>query len=166
MQRLKIILRNRLKSAQRVAVLGIGSELSGDDAVGTMIAKELKAAHIKKKKTKSVKVFLGQTAPENLTGEIKKFKPTHLVIIDAVDFEGQAGAVKIIDTDKEMGPSFSTHKMPVHIIKDYLCNSIGCETIIIGIQPQSYDFFCSLSDKIQQSVKKLSIELKDALNDD
>jgi Ni,Fe-hydrogenase maturation factor len=56
--------------------------------------------------------------------------------------------------------------MPVRIIKDYLHKAIGCETIIIGIQPQSYGFSCGLSEKIQQSVKKLSIELKDALSDD
>jgi len=29
--------------------------------------------------------FYRRTAPENLTGEIKKFQPTHLIIIDAAE---------------------------------------------------------------------------------
>ncbi len=162
MLRLKTTLKNKLKNAQKIAILGIGSELKGDDAVGLAVAQRLKA-YIKKKRIKSLKVFLGQTAPENLTGEIKKFKPTHLIIIDAADFHRKAGTAKVIDAHRETGASFSTHRMPIRIIRDYLYQSIGCEIIIIGIQPQSLGFCSALSQKTRESVKMLSAEIIDVL---
>ena len=165
MRRLKTILENRLRDAQRIAVLGIGSELRADDAAGMLIAKELKAFIKEKKKEKrnSLKVFLGQTAPENLTGEIKKFKPTHLIIIDAVDFHQKAGSTRVIDLCGESGGSFSTHRIPAQVFKDYLYKSIACETITIGIQPESLEFCGSLSPKVQESVRAVSKEIREAL---
>jgi hydrogenase 3 maturation protease len=165
MPRLKTILENRLRDAQKIAVLGIGSELRADDAVGMVIAKGLKS-YIKDKKKgqrNSLKVFLGHTAPENLTGEVNKFKPTHLIIIDAVDFHQQAGATGVIDTRAEAGISFSTHRIPLKIIKDYFYKSVACDTIIIGIQPESVEFCGALSPKIQESVRMVSKELREVL---
>lgn len=162
MPKLKTILKNRLKNATKVAILGIGSELRADDAVGVVIARNLQA-HIRKMKTKALKVFLGQTAPENLTGEIKKFNPTHLIIIDAVDFQKKAGSIGIVNDRKEEGVSFSTHRMPFQIIGDYLYKSIACETIIIGIQPQSLEYCGGLSPKIQESVRMASEGIREVL---
>jgi hydrogenase 3 maturation protease len=155
-------LKNWLKGAKRVAILGIGFELRSDDAAGVVIARKLQA-YIKKMKIKALKVFLGETAPENLTGEIKKFNPTHLIIIDAIDFQKKAGAISIADSRGEKGVSFSTHRMPIKFIKDYLYKSIACQTIIIGIQPQSLDFCVSLSPKIQKSVRIVLEEIMEVL---
>lgn len=158
MPALKKVLQNKLKDAERIAILGIGSEVRGDDAAGMVVARRLEG-HIKDKKIKYLKVFLGATAPENLTGEIKRFKPTHLLMIDAVDINQKAGAVRVIDSYVELGASFSTHKMPIHIMKDYLYQSIGCKSIIIGIQPESLAFCESLSSKIHRCMEKLHIEI-------
>lgn len=158
MPALKKVLKNKLKDAKRIAILGIGSEVRGDDAAGMVVARRLEA-HIKNKKIKYLRVFLGQTAPENLTGEIKRFKPTHLLMIDAIDINQKAGAVWVLDSHKEAGVSFSTHKMPIHVMKDYLYKSIGCKSIIIGIQPESLAFCEGLSSKIQRCVEKLHVEI-------
>jgi len=160
---IKTILRDKLKNAQRVAVLGIGSELRADDAAGLIIAKELKA-YIKDKKKKSLlKVFLGQTAPENLTGQIKKFKPTHLIVIDAVDFHLKTGSLRVVDICTEAGVSFSTHRVPIGIFRDYLYKSIQCETILIGMQPGSTEFCGSLSQGIQGATQAACKEIREAL---
>ena len=163
MPSIKTILRDRLKNAQRVVVLGIGSELRADDAAGLIIAKKLKA-YIKDKKKKSLlKVFLGQTAPENLTGEIKKFKPTHLIVIDAVDFHLKTGSLRVIDICTEAGASFSTHRVPIGIFRDYLYKSIHCETILIGLQPGSTEFCGSLSPGMPESMQAAGQEIREAL---
>jgi|WetSurMetagenome_2_1015567.scaffolds.fasta_scaffold657011_2 hydrogenase 3 maturation protease len=160
---IKTILKSKLKNAQRVAVLGIGSQLRADDAAGLIIAQELKA-HIKGNKKRSLlKVFLGETAPENLTGQIKKFKPTHLIIIDAVDFHLPTGSLRIVNISTEAGVSFSTHRVPVGILRDYLYKSIGCETILIGMQPGSIEFCGCLSQKVQESAKTACKEIREVL---
>jgi hydrogenase 3 maturation protease len=155
-------LKNRLGNAKRVALLGIGSEIRGDDAIGIVIAQDLKT-YIKKNKLKYVKVFFGGTAPENLTGEIKKFKPTHIIITDAVDFHQKPGTVKIVDIDKETGASFSTHRIPIKVMNDYLYKSIACETIIIGIQPQALGFYAQLSQKTRAAAASVTNAIGRAL---
>ncbi|MCX5716474.1 MAG: hydrogenase maturation peptidase HycI [Candidatus Omnitrophica bacterium] len=162
MQNLKTALRHKLSDARKVAVLGVGSELRGDDAAGVAVARDVQE-FIKKEGIGSAKVFLGETAPENLTGEIKRFAPTHVVIIDAVDLRQKPGAINIIDIENEACASFSTHRMPFRILKDYLCGFIGCEVIIIGIQPGSLAFNTGLSRKIQGSVKVVAQEIGSAL---
>jgi len=163
MPQIKTILKDRLKSAQRVAVLGIGSQLRADDAAGLIIAKELKTYFKDKKKRNLLKVFLGETAPENLTGQIKKFKPTHLVVIDAVDFHLKTGDLRVVDICTEAGVSFSTHRVPIGILRDYLYKSIHCETILIGMQPGSTEFCGGLSPGIQESTQAACKEIREVL---
>ena len=103
------ILQDELKKGSDA---NLQKQLRADDAAGLIIAKELKAYIKDKKKRKQLKVFLGETAPENLTGQIKKFKPTHLIVIDAVDFNLETGALRVVDIRTEAGVSFSTHRAP------------------------------------------------------
>ena len=163
MLRIKTILKGKLRDAQKVAVLGIGSQLRADDAAGLIIAQELKKYFKDKKKRNLLKVFLGETAPENLTGQIKKFKPTHLVVIDAVDFHLETGALRVVDICTEAGVSFSTHRVPIGIFRDYLYKSIHCETILIGLQPGSTEFCGSLSPGMPESMQAAGQEIREAL---
>jgi hydrogenase 3 maturation protease len=163
MPQIKSILKSKLKNAQRVAVLGIGSQLRADDAAGLIIATELKKYIKDNKKRNRLKVFLGETAPENLTGQIKKFKPTHLIIIDAVDFHLATGALRVVNIRMEAGASFSTHRVPVGIFRDYLYKSIGCETILIGMQPGSTEFCGCLSREVSESTKSACKEIREVL---
>lgn len=163
MMGIKTILKDKLRNAQRVAVLGIGSPLRADDAAGLLIAKELKTYLKDNKKRNQLKVFLGETAPENLTGQIKKFKPTHLIVIDAVDFNLETGALRVVDICTEAGVSFSTHRVPIGILRDYLYKSIQCETILIGMQPGSTEFCGGLSQGMQESTQAASQEIREVL---
>lgn len=163
MMGIKTILKDKLRNARRVAVLGIGSQLRADDAAGLLIAKELKTYLKNNKKRNQLKVFLGETAPENLTGQIKKFKPTHLIVIDAVDFNLEIGALRVVDICTEAGVSFSTHRVPIGILRDYLFKSIQCETILIGMQPGSTEFCGRLSRGMQESTQAASKEIREVL---
>ena len=163
MPSIKTILNYKLKNAKRIAVLGIGSSLRADDAAGLIIAKKLKAYIKDNKKRGLLKVFLGETAPENLTGQIKKFKPTHLIVIDAVDFHRETGALRVVNICTEAGASFSTHRVPIGIFRDYLYKSIQCETILIGIQPGSTEFCGSLSQKVKDSTQTACKEIREVL---
>ena len=153
---LKTALKNWLLEAERIALLGVGSELRGDDAAGLLVAQELARAHLKLKKRIDFKVFIGETAPENLTGEIKRFNPTHLLIVDSADMGKRGGMVQWIDPDKVGGISFCTHSLPIKIMADYLTQSIGCKIKIIGIQPKVLTFGSRFSKEIEKTVKNVS----------
>ena len=162
-QSLKIGLKNRLKHAEKIAVLGIGSELRGDDAAGIIIAAQLEKECPKNQLGHNFKVFIGETAPENLTGEVKKFKPTHLIIIDSAQMNEAAGVVRLIDPDQIEGFSSSTHNLPIKIFTDYLVKSMGCKIIIIGIQPKKVYFNAGISKEIEKAMAHIVSAIKEAV---
>ncbi len=155
MPNLKVLLKKNLKGAKKIAVLGVGSALRSDDAAGLLVAEELKKVKIPK-----LKVFFGSTAPENLTGEIIKYKPSHIIIVDSVDMEQEPGSILLIDPQVVEGVSFSTHMLPVKMIVDYFLESLKCEIVIIGIQPKTLEF----GETVSEEVKKSTIQIADVIS--
>lgn len=163
MQTLTTILRKKLNGAEKIGILGVGSELRADDAAGLLVASKLQK---NLKKNRKVKIFLGHTAPENLTGEIKNFKPSHLIIIDSVDINKRPGTIIAVEPDNTNNFSFSTHKLPIKLVADYLALVIACKTIIIGIQPHSLAFSQKVSNQVIQAVEKISQLLSKIISSD
>jgi hydrogenase 3 maturation protease len=160
-------LRNKLKSslegAKRIAILGVGSELRADDNAGMFIAQALERSETQINKTIDLKVFLGHTAPENLSGEIKKYAPSHVLIIDTADIGKKPGEVAVFTPEDSGGISFSTHKLPIKVLAQYLTQSIDCKIIIIGIQPKTLDFGKDVSKEVSVTIKGISKEIKDVM---
>lgn len=153
MKKLAAVLKQKLNGAQRIAVLGIGSDLRGDDTAGILTAEQIN----KSKLSPKIKVLIGATAPENLTSEIKQFNPSHLIIIDAADTNAPPGQITIIDPDKIGGTSFCTHSLPIKVMIDYLLQSLNeLRVIAIGIQPKSIIAGTEVSKEVKQAAKKLA----------
>ena len=110
-----------------------------------------------------MEVFLGGTAPENLTGEIRRFNPTHLVIIDAADLNSEPGTITLMDPDSIGGTTFCTHSLPLKVMIDYLLDSFPCHVTIIGIQPKSLEVGASVSKEVLDAVESLAAMLLDAV---
>lgn len=113
-----------------------------------LVAQQLKDAS-------NFKVFLGSTAPENLTGEIKKFNPTHLIIVDIVETGDKPGAIVLIDPKDAGGISFSTHRLPLKMMVEYLLKFLKCKVIIIGIQPKTLALGSQPSQEAVKAVNKV-----------
>jgi Ni,Fe-hydrogenase maturation factor len=75
-------LKKRLRDATRVAVLAAGSSLRADDAAGMVAAEELDSLLKSHPARVETQIFLGETVPENLTGEIKRFTADGEVVKD------------------------------------------------------------------------------------
>jgi hydrogenase 3 maturation protease len=155
-QTLETILKNKLKNAKRVAILGIGSELRGDDVAGILTARQIEKTIKNKTISPDVRIFIGETAPENLTGEIKRFQPTHLLIIDSADLDTKPGEIQIINPENIGGTSFCSHSLPIKVLTDYLFQSFKFEVITIGIQPRSLAFGVKPSKEIVDATKLIS----------
>jgi hydrogenase 3 maturation protease len=149
-------LKQKLENAKRVAVLGVGSELRGDDVVGLLVAKQIEKTITKQTTSPEVRVFIGETAPENLTGEIKKFQPTHLIIIDAAELNKEPGHIEIMEPGTIGGTSFCTHSLPLAVIIGYLLESFKFQAIIIGIQPKTLVFGAQPTKVVVAAAKHLA----------
>lgn len=148
-------LTNRLSGAKKIAVLAIGSELRTDDAAGILVAGELSK---KLNKThRSLKIFIGGTAPENLTGVIKRYKPSDILIIDSLEMKKRPGDAILLGYDGlGGGVTFSTHTMPAKILADYFASSFKCRITMIGIQPASVKFGMTPSKLVASSCRSIA----------
>lgn len=149
-----------LKQSNKLLILAIGSELRSDDAVAMYIADELIKQNLDNEKFYIIK---GATAPENFTGEIKKYKPTDMLIIDAADTGKKPGEIDIIDVSSVVGASFSTHMMPINVFLDYLFQDFDCRTLIVGIQPRTLEFGTDISTDIKKTADELVLLIKEEI---
>ena len=159
----KAILKRRLERAERVAVLAVGSRLRGDDAAGLLAAEELSNLLGPKRDRSRIAIFLGEAAPENLTGEIKRFQPTHLLVVDAADIGEKPGEFQLVEPAAIRGVSASTHNLPVSLLTDYLQQCVRCNVVVIGIQPKACGFDQPVSVEVTQGAKRAAKAIAEAL---
>lgn len=158
-----ISLKKRLSNARRVALVGIGSQFRGDDACGLLVADELKKNARAVSPLRRLKVFIGATAPENLTGAIRPFKPDHIILVDAADFGKKPGFTRLVNPSEAQGTCFCTHQLPLQIMVDYLVRTMGCEVSIIGIQSASIAFGSPLGKAAAGAARTLAKAILAAL---
>jgi len=140
-----------LKGVERLAVLGAGAELRGDDFAGVLVARALEAWR-KKMKVDAVRGFEGCAAPENVTGEVARFRPTHVLVVDAAHLGLEPGEVRMIAADAIAGTSFSTHMLPLRIVLDYLEQSCACKSLVAGIQPEQTEVLGPISKSVARAI--------------
>jgi len=132
----------------KVCVCGIGNILRGDDGIGPFVVKRLKG---KINKKNILWLDCGES-PENHLKTIKLFAPDKIIIIDAVEMGMSPGTVRMINPDRIKGESFSTHKLPLKLLLNYLKREINVEIIFIGIQPLHSGFNIPMSEEVLKSV--------------
>ena len=146
-----LYLSERLRGFSRLAVLGVGSVLRADDAAGMQIVQALSEI-IPPASNPDVRFFAGETAPENFSGKIKQFMPSHLLIVDAADVGLTPGSVAEISPDDVGGPSFCSHMLPLKIMIDYLIAETGADVILLGLQYKSLAFDGPMTPEMNQAV--------------
>ncbi|MBN1445743.1 MAG: hydrogenase nickel incorporation protein HypB [Candidatus Omnitrophica bacterium] len=139
----------------RVVIAGLGDRMKGDDGAGCLAAEILQ----KKIQKGAVKVINAENAVENYLGAIEKFKPDMVVIIDAVDFGGKPGDVKVMERAQLMETTSSTHTFSLPLIIRHISSETGAKCKVIGIQPKSTAFGEDISPEVRQSVLRLTEQL-------
>jgi hydrogenase 3 maturation protease len=144
----------------RVAVLGVGHELSGDDAAGLAIARALIP-----RATGQARLFIVEAgpAPENQTGALRAFKPDLVIMVDAAQMNAEPGTIRWLAWEDTTGISASTHTLPLHMLARFMIAEFGCEVALIGIQPFDNLFSENLSPNMQQAVDEVVQGLADTL---
>ncbi len=155
-------LSRRLKGYTRLAVLGVGSVLRSDDAAGMEVVRRLEERL--SPLPPEVSLFAGETAPENLCGCIKRFHPTHLLMIDAADLGLSPGECAQIDPALVGGPTFLSHMLPLKLMTDYLIQETGAAVTLLGIQYQTLEFDGPLSPAIERAVENVCAALEKVIH--
>ncbi|HSV85180.1 MAG TPA: hydrogenase 3 maturation endopeptidase HyCI [Levilinea sp.] len=138
----------------RLAILGIGHELYGDDGVGLHAARRLQAAC---GQLPDVLVIEAGPSPENFTGPLRRFKPDLVVMIDAVDMGEPPGSLRWIEWPDVDGLSAATHRMPPGTLATFLMRELGCQVALLGIQVGEIAFDRPLTPEVSAALKAILV---------
>ena len=98
-------------------------------------------------------------APENTTGELRKFAPDLVLMIDAAEMGGQPGTIQWIPEEAIDGMSASTHSLPLSMLARYLTLDLHCTVAVLGIQPGSNEIGDGISEEVTQAIQEIVDEL-------
>lgn len=136
----------------KLAIVGIGSELHGDDAIGIALIRRLSRRITGRPNL----VFIeGGTLPESITGPLRRFEPHHTLLIDAADFQAAPGSIRFINPVEIGGYSASTHTFPLNQLVSYIQQEFACSVNLIGVQPKLIDFETSISEEGKKALNQL-----------
>lgn len=173
--------RPQLPDALRIAFLGIGNDLNGDDAAGVQVVhlmrRHLDRRHVSVTVRGSTPVFIfrdgsleillleGGAAPEAFTGPLRRFMPDWVVLVDAASFDAPPGTVTWLNWAEAEGMSASTHTLPPTILSSYLMKQLSCQIALVGIQPQALEFDTPMSPVVARAVKSAARQLATLLEE-
>ena len=124
------------------AVISIGNPIKSDDNIGNIILEKIGVDAMK---------FRAETSPENFLEKMKGCDK--IIILDALEFGGAVGEVKVFDLDSVNDRLMSTHSIPIALFKRFLPDS---KIIVVGIQPKNVEFGEELSEELKESIDKIS----------
>lgn len=144
---------NRLTKAERpfrLAILGVGQTLRGDDGVGLAVVRGLRPyAH------PNLLLIEAAHAPENCTSQVRRFAPDLVLLVDAAQMEEPPGTIRWLDWRSCDGLSASTHTMPLSLLGEYFTAVLRCDIALIGIQPASLELGETLSPEATAAARQV-----------
>jgi hydrogenase maturation protease len=99
-------------------------------------------------------------APENFTGTLRRFQPDLVVLIDAAEMGLPAGKIACLDWREAGGWSASTHTLPLNMLSAFLVSELGCQVMLVGVQPLQMGMDQPLSGEVELAMDEIVAELQ------
>lgn len=132
----------------RICLLGIGNRYWRDDGAGSVLAEALQACP-------EFDAIDAGFVPENFLEVIVGKKPDRILFIDATDFGGTAGQVRLLFPDKVAPSGLSTHAGSLQMLAEYLQARTQAQVALLAIQPADTAAGENLSPEVSHTVKVL-----------
>lgn len=128
-----------------VAVLCVGNPDRGDDGFGPAVAEGLRDRI-------GVPLFDGGMAPENELPRIADLNPQCVLVVDAVDFSGEPGELRLMSPGELRADDISTHAASLSVAAEFLTISCGARVLVLAAQPRSLELGDGLSTEVRDAV--------------
>ncbi|MDJ0945287.1 MAG: hydrogenase 3 maturation endopeptidase HyCI [Kiloniellales bacterium] len=136
----------------RVVVLGVGNRCRRDDGAGSLLAEQLDGQT-------GVQAIDAGAVPENYLEKVARSHPGTVLILDAVDFGGTPGDLRILEPELISPSGVSTHGLSLQFTADFLKARTQARLVVLAIQPADIGMGTELSEEVSRAVE----QLKDAL---
>lgn len=130
-------------------VITVGNLLRSDDGVGPYIAGAISSPK------REIIVLDAGDRPENILDRAVEVKPAKTIIVDAADFGGVPGELRIIPEYSIPDNPLSAHSFPLRIVARLLAEDTGSEVFFLGIQPETMAFGEGLSPKVKRAAEEI-----------
>lgn len=154
-----------IEAVGKMMIFGIGNEMMGDDAAGSLVARELRMMLQDCHHDSFAEVLVAGTNPENFSGLVRNKKPDLVLFIDAADMGRPVGEIAFLNHKDMHSMMHSTHTMPLSFLGDYLEKITGAKVIALGIQAGQIQLEVPMSRPVAESVKTISRFLYQAILD-
>jgi hydrogenase 3 maturation protease len=156
-----------LRKSRKVAIVGVGQELRGDDAAGVLVVRRLmesarknprpslSSSNNSEPRREEPLLFEAGPLPEAATGALRRYLPDWAVFIDSAELGEPPGTIRWVDPDQAEGFTGSTHTFPISGLGKYLTSELGCRVAILGIQPKNLEFDSPVSEEAERAMKKI-----------
>ena len=132
---------------RNTVIVGIGNLMRGDDAFGPNVARNLCG------RTRARIIDAGMV-PENFLGKIAACDPEIVILVDAVDFNGQPGDVVLIEPGELATTSFGTHTPTLALLESFLSAERDVQVYVLAAQPSATEFDTPMSDTMAKAVDR------------
>lgn len=130
-------------------IIGVGNDISGDDAFGPVLAERLKPLF-------GSRCIDGGLAPENWVGKIIDMAPSMLIIADAVTFGGTPGEIRVFTPEDLIQEMPSTHGPGFGALVGYLSQFMpNLDIRILAVEPESVGLMTPMSDVVVAAIEKI-----------
>ncbi len=147
------------KEFPRTLIITVGNFFRADDGVGPYIASGLR-------QSSRLSVIDAGYTPENIIDQAIELSAQRIIFIDAADFGGAPGELRLIDGEHIPEVSLSTHSIPLPVVSRILYADTQAEIYFIGIQPKSVEYKEGLSGEVKSAadalIRHINEEFKDA----
>jgi hydrogenase 3 maturation protease len=140
-------------------LLGIGHRGYGDDAAGVWLAESIGDRG-------KFRSLVCEELPENYTDRIILLGAQTILLLDAVDFNGQPGQVVLMKAEELNDRVCSSHHASLRPLMRYLHIATGAEVRLLGIQPAVLAPETGLSERVQKTLGMLQSLLLDVGTDE
>jgi hydrogenase 3 maturation protease len=135
--------------AGRVAVLGIGNRLRGDDGAGSELASALQGADVGW-------VFDGEEVPETMVGAIAAAAPDTVLLVDAVELQAAPGSVALLEPDQTASYLPTTHRVPAGLLMEIIERVTAARCLLLGVQPGAIGLGQPMTPPVRAAVEELA----------
>jgi hydrogenase 3 maturation protease len=139
------ILRNRL-SGKKVAILGVGNPLRGDDAFGPNLVDRLQG------KVNAILINAGDV-PENYLGKLIELEPEVVIIVDVADFDAEPGDIAVLEIDDIHDGGLTTHNASLNLVAKFLQYFMPVDVLLLGVKPASTTFGAPMTPVVADSLR-------------
>jgi hydrogenase 3 maturation protease len=144
-------LREWLKDAKRLVVVGVGNPIREDDNVGLVILQGLQG-----KLDEDVLLLECEMVPEGYLLDIEDFKPTQVLLVDSAVLGRKIGDADLVKVNEVAAFSaVSSHMLPLRLFCEYIEKSTGAKIRLLLVEPKSMGFAETLTPELQVAAGKL-----------